>query len=167
MFCPMCGMKNNDENLWCIKCGINLEQLTSANEPAPETVNPEPVFEATSDAAECACDAAPIADAEPVTVYTEPEVKQGEKPKAVKDHLVWSILAAIFGSIIFGTVAVIFSGLVQTERGTGDIQKAESYSSKAKLFCIIATSIGIAKAIFIVLLIAFIVAVAFLPFLFY
>ena len=161
MFCPKCGMNNNDENLWCIKCGIRLEQTVSQEEPL--TIDVEPVSESTAETLTYKDEAEAPIDTKPETVYVIPEVKE-EKERLVKDHLIWSILAAIFGSIIFGTVAVIFSGLVQTERSTGDMEKAERYSSRAKLFCIIATSIGVAKAIFVVLLLVLISRVVFLPF---
>ena len=162
MFCPKCGMNNNDENLWCIKCGIRLEQTVSQEEPL--TIDVKPISESNAETLAFTDEAEVSIDAKPETVYEIPEVKVEEKERLVKDHLIWSILAAIFGSIIFGTVAVIFSGLVQTERSTGDMEKAERYSSRAKLFCIIATSIGVAKAIFVVLLLVLISRVVFLPF---
>lgn len=131
VFCPKCGAFNEDRNSWCIKCGYKI------------VAEPEKVVEPDT--------------TEVVVGEGEPHKSQiVVKEKKPTDYLVWSILAAIFGSIAFGIVAVIFSGLTQTENSLGNHMKAEKYSAKAKLFCLISLGIGIVKLIAVILFFAFV-----------
>lgn len=137
MFCPKCGTFNKTENSWCINCGNNLEGEKVATEV--ETTR-EKVDE---------------------SINNKPKIKKNEKK--IKDYLVFSILSAILGSLSFGTVALIFSGLTSTELASGNKEKAMKHSAMARLFCIISLAIGIVKLLFIIILFAFIISVSVLP----
>ncbi len=159
MFCPKCGMKNNDENSWCIRCGNKLDFVFADEKKLDD--------ESVGGGAEVTERREPIyVETEPVT---EPKKQYGNgdssnEPKKIKDHFVWAILSAVFGSVIFGVLAVIFSGLTQSEQSSGNVKKAEEYSSKAKLFCVIATIIGAIKLLSVLLFFVITIAVALFPF---
>ena len=127
MFCPKCGAYNVDENLWCVKCGYNLNEIPSAAANA-----------GTAGSAEQKTDAEPRQ-----TVYRAPHIAQ--KPKKIKDYLIPSILVAVFCSVAFGAAAIIFSGMTHAELCAGTSEKAEAYSAKAKMFCWIGFAVGIVK----------------------
>ncbi len=137
MFCPKCGTFNKTENSWCINCGNNLEGEKVATE-----------VEATREKVD-------------ESINNKPKIKKNEKK--IKDYLVFSILSAILGSLSFGTVALIFSGLTSTELASGNKEKAMKHSAMARLFCIISLAIGIVKLLFIIILFAFIISVSVLP----
>lgn len=133
MFCPKCGNNNNDLNLWCIRCGCRLEESQKNTE---NTVVEEISVERENESV--------------LTPVAETSTDE-QKPKKIKDYMVWSIISAVLGSIAFGIIAVIFSGLTMTEIAAGNTERAKEYSDKAKLFCLISLAIAIVKVIFIVL----------------
>ncbi len=136
MFCPKCGTQNRDENLWCIMCGNRLDEESAAVNIEVEKIVEEPR-----------------------------QVESGKKEEEkVKDYLVWSILATILASLSFGTVALIFSGLANTELSSGNNEKAKKYSKMARMFCLISLAIGIVKILFIILIFVFFVLASVLPF---
>ncbi len=147
MFCPKCGTFNKIENSWCINCGNNLE----GEKVMPEAEISQEKF------------GTPINETE--KIYKQPKIKKSEKK--IKDYLILSIISAILGSLSFGTVALIFSGLTSTELASGNKEKAMKYSTKARLFCIIALAVGVVKLLFIVVMFAFMVAVSVLPYYMY
>lgn len=145
MFCPKCGAFNDNENLWCIKCGYNMKSIPEAM----KGTQTDEVNRAADNGCEYGSDA----------VHTGAAVGNctDAKPKKIKDYFVQSILVAIFCSIAFGAAAIIFSGMTQAERKVGNREKAEIYSSKTRMFCWIALAIGIVKYLFTIV---FIVIVA-------
>ncbi len=146
MFCPKCGNNNNDLNLWCIRCGCRLEEIqenTEALHIAQSTSENEP-----ENAAE-------------INVLENDTNVQ--KSNEIKDYMTWSIISAVLGSIVFGIIAVIFSGLTKTEFAAGSIEKARLYSDKAKLFCLISLAVAIVKVIFIILVVIIAVFMASMP----
>ncbi len=149
MFCPRCGNKNNDLNLWCIRCGCRLEETKD------NTVD-TPVTEASADKSEYTAKA-PVPES---NIYYE-------EPKKIKDYMVWSIISAVLGSVAFGIIAVIFSGLTKTETAARHFDTAKEYSTKAKLFCLISLAIAIVKVIFIVLVLIIAVFISSMPFYLY
>jgi len=150
MFCPRCGNNNNDLNLWCTRCGCRLEDIQDNTAPVSivETV----------------------AENEPECVENAP-VTEGnaceQKSKKINDYMMWSIISAVLGSIAFGIVAVIFSGLAKTEFASGNLDKMKEYSDKAKLFCLISLAIAIVKVVFIILTLTIAVFMASMPFYMY
>jgi len=147
MFCPKCGAFNDDSNLWCIKCGWHIASVDSEvvfennhNENVQKNIISE-------------------------KIKKEKKSKNKAKTAKVKDYLVASIIAAVLGSVAFGIVAVIFSGLTQTELAAGNMQKAAGYSEKARLFCWISLGIGLVKLVFIILMIAAILIAGAMPYL--
>ena len=144
MFCPKCGTFNRTENSWCINCGNNLE----GEKVIPEVEVPQEKVDAATSGTE--------------RIYKEPKAKKSEKK--IKDYLVFSIISAILGSISFGTVALIFSGLTSTELASGNKEKAMKHSAMARLFCIISLAVGLVKLLFIVVLFAFIIISSILPY---
>ncbi len=146
MFCPKCGNNNNDLNLWCIRCGCKLEKIkedTEALDIAQSTTENEPEYAAEINA-----------------TANDTNVQKSNK---IKDYMTWSIISAVLGSIVFGIIAVIFSGLTKTEFAAGCIDKAGLYSDKAKLFCLISLAIAIVKVIFIILVLIIVAFVASMP----
>ena len=67
-------------------------------------------------------------------------------------------------SITFGVAAIIFSAMTKAEKAAGNITKAQVYSSRTKMFAIIALIVGAVKYIFAFLLISVVAAGALLPF---
>ena len=59
--------------------------------------------------------------------------------------MIRAILLTVFGSAAFGIVAIIFSGMTQTELAAGSVDKAREYSEKTRMFCWISLFVGIAK----------------------
>ena len=153
MYCPKCGAYNDNENIWCVYCGHGkLPVITET-----ENLDKENVF------------STPENEDSIAEVYKEPEkVRVGvlncqwkvEKNEA-KDHLVMSIISAVFGSVIFGVAAIIFSATTKSENESGNYDKAKDYSSKAKLFSIIALVVGASKYIFALALIALFISGSF------
>lgn len=85
---------------------------------------------------------------------------QGETAKkSIQTYMIRAILLTVFGSIAFGIVSIIFSGMTQTELAAGSVGKAREYSEKTRMFCWISLFIGIAKyiciALFFLLYLAF------------
>lgn len=134
MVCPRCGKNNDDLNKWCIECGYMLEEKPENTESA-------------------VCEDS-IAEGVPEYI-TEAIINENntceQKTKKIRHYMGWSIIAAVFGSIVFGIVAVIFSGITKVELASGNIEKAEAYSKHTKLFCLISLSVAIVKVIFIIL----------------
>lgn len=131
MFCPKCGAYNDNENLWCVKCGYSLKSI-------PQEMKRERAGE---------------------TVQNSGAQSYGGsvKPKKVRDYLVPAILVAAFCSVAFGIASVIFSGMTRAEFEGGVREKAESYSSKTKMFCFLGLAVGVVK--WLAAIIFFIVAV--------
>lgn len=147
MFCPRCGTFNKTENSWCINCGNNLE--------GEKNISEVEVLQEKSDV---------LTNKTEIT-YKQPKIKKKEKKvKKIKDYLVFSIISAILGSVSFGTVALIFSGLTSTELASGNKVKAIKHSNTARLFCIISLAVGIVKLLFIGILFAFIIIESVLPY---
>lgn len=142
MFCPKCGAFNDRENLWCIKCGYNIESIPEAMRGTQ-----------TDDANRSVYNDGKYS--EDTVVHTGAVVRTGagKKSKKVKDYFVQSILVAIFCSITFGVAAIIFSGMTQVEQKVGNREKAESYATKTGMFCWIALAIGIVKYLFVIVFI--------------
>lgn len=150
MFCPECGMYNDNENLFCVKCGnrLNIKPVES-DAAEPEPVADEPIIE-TYDIPDTK------ADLEDVNHEDVPENNIRDIKKSVsgvKDYFARAILSAVLGSIVFGTAAIIFSGLTQSEKQVGNVKKAKIFSEKTRLFCFFALALGIVKYVFIFLLI--------------
>lgn len=159
MYCPKCGAYNDNENIWCVYCGYGkLPVITEIEIPDRENVFTTPKNDDT------------IAE-----IYKEPEnvedienaIEKKEKARIgmpgcrwkveknkAKDYLILSIISAIFGSVIFGVAAIIFSAMTKSENEAVNYDKAKDYSSKAKLFSIIALVVGASKYIFAIALIA-------------
>lgn len=146
MFCPKCGNNNNDLNLWCIRCGCRLQEIKENTQ--------------TVDIAEGSAENEAEYVAEVNTTENNTIV---QKSKGIKDYMIWSIISAVLGSIVFGIVAVIFSGLTKTEFAVGSMDKAREYSDKAKLFCLISLAIAIVKVIFIIMALIIWIFVASMP----
>lgn len=119
MFCPKCGAYNDNENLWCVKCGYSLKSI-------PREMKTERVSEIVQDSE---------AHGRSVKV----------KPKKIGDCLIPAILVAAFCSVAFGIAAIIFSGMTRAELDGGVREKAESYSSKTRMFCFLGLAVGIVK----------------------
>lgn len=148
MYCPECGMYNENSNFFCVKCGFDFDKIEKDNRET-EAKTPEPVNEQTYSKAE---------------VYTEkteeiPEINRNMEVKHHKhpaDYFIPAILVAILCNIAFGAAAIIFSGMTQTERSLGNLKKAKAYSGKTKMFCSIGFALGIVKFVFIILISIFV-----------
>lgn len=123
MFCPKCGTNNPNETGSCIKCNHDFSQI-------PENLR---VFNLHTEEATAKGDAS-------VTF------KKTEKP--IKEYLVYAIIAALLGSIVFGIAALVFSGMTKAEKDAGNTEKAREYSKRTKLFCDIAIVIGAIKYLY-------------------
>ena len=84
--------------------------------------------------------------------------------KEIKDYFVWAVLAAVLCSVTFGVAAIIFSAMTKAEKTAGNMIKAQVYSSRTKMFAIIALIVGAIKYIFVFLLISVVAAGILLPF---
>ena len=154
MFCPKCGTNNNNENVICSKCGYSFDNI-------PQNIKDEAAAKSAEYTENIKTDTS--ADAIHGEVYNSSPRPAGKG--RIKDYFVQSILVAIFCSVAFGAAAIIFSGLTSTERTVGNLAKAEIYSEKTKLFCIIALALGIVKYLFVaivVIMAAFGISVPFL-----
>ena len=92
-----------------------------------------------------------VQSADEETTQTAGTAAQAEQPKAaevkkpVLTYMIRAILLTVFGSAAFGIVAIIFSGMTQTELAAGSVDKAREYSEKTRMFCWISLFVGIAK----------------------
>lgn len=92
-----------------------------------------------------------VQSADEETTQTAGTAAQAEQPKAaevkkpVQTYMIRAILLTVFGSAAFGIVAIIFSGMTQTELAAGSVDKAREYSEKTRMFCWISLFVGIAK----------------------
>ena len=163
MFCPKCGTFSENDNNWCVKCGYNFSEIPeelrggaqgeSENAAEVKRSGEQSSWQAPSGAAGGFSAVSPAAKA---------------KPKTVKDYFVWAILSAVFLNVAFGAAAIIFSGLTQAEKACQNLKKAQVYSEKTKLFCIIALCIGVAKYVFVGLFLMLVfIGGRYMPYLFY
>lgn len=167
MYCPKCGAYNDNENIWCVYCGHGkLPVVTETEDSDKEIVSHTPENEETI--AEACNEPETVDTIEYVTEQKEEKVRVGVsgcqwkvEKKEAKDYLVLSIISAVFGSVIFGVAAIIFSAMTKSENEAGNYIKAKDYSSKAKLFSIIALVVGASKYIFAIALIALFVSGSF------
>ena len=86
-----------------------------------------------------------VLSADEETTQTAGTAAQAEQPKAAEVNMIRAILLTVFGSAAFGIVAIIFSGMAQTELAAGSVDKAREYSEKTRMFCWISLFVGIAK----------------------
>lgn len=122
LYCKNCGEENNEGAKFCKKCGISLE--------SQEGVNLEKNNE---------------------QVYAQGSNNQGayassqgyNKNIEVKNNLVFAILTTIFCCMPFGIVAIVYSAKVDSLVRVGDYQKARSYASNAKTWCIVSLVVGL------------------------
>lgn len=160
MYCPKCGAFNDNENIWCVYCGHGkLPFITQTQNSEKENVcstlkNQDTIAEDYKEPEN-------VENIEDTTEQNEENVRvevsgchwKVEKKEA-NDYLVLSIISAVFGSIIFGVAALIFSAMTKSENEAGNFVKARNYSTKAKLFSTIALVIGASKYIFVIALLA-------------
>ncbi len=167
MYCPKCGAYNDNENIWCVYCGHGkLPVITEAENSDKENVSNTPE---TDDTITTTCkNTETVERIENVTGTKEEKVHVGVsgcrwkvEKNEVKDFLVLSIISTVFGSFIFGVAAIIFSAMTKSENEAGNYIKAKDYSSKAKLFSIIALVVGASKYIFAIALIALFISGSF------
>lgn len=133
MFCPKCGTQSTAINDVCPKCGYDFglipEHLKEREtDTVYETETVGNVFTAEANAADTK--------------------NRAEKEKPISAYMLRSILLAVFGSIVFGIAAVIFSGMTQTELKSGNTEKAREYSEKTRMFCVISLIVGIVRYLF-------------------
>ena len=167
MYCPKCGAFNDNENIWCVYCGHGkLPVITETKNSDKENVCSTPQNEDTI--AEVYKDPEKVESIDGTTEQNEENVRiEGAgchwkvAKNEVKDYLVLSIISAVFGSVIFGVAALIFSAMTKSENAAGNFIKAKDYSSKAKLFSTIALVIGASKYIFAIALIALFISGSF------
>ena len=157
MYCPKCGTLNDNENIWCVYCGHGkLPVLCETEEKHEETVYP------TGKNTENTNHGSDETGLKEEKVYVGASgCRWKVKKNEAKDYFVLSIISAVFGSIIFGIAAIIFSALTKNENEAENYDKAKGYSSKARLFSIIALVIGASKYIFALILIALFVSGSF------
>lgn len=62
-------------------------------------------------------------------------------PQHVPDYLIPSILMTLFCCQLLGILAIVFSALASSEKGTGNYAKALSYANNAKV-CLIIGLVG-------------------------
>lgn len=64
-----------------------------------------------------------------------------------KTYFFASVISAVLGSIPFGAAAMVLSEITDVNIESGNIELAERYSKKTKLFCLISLFVGIVKYI--------------------
>lgn len=167
MYCPKCGAYNDNENIWCIYCGHGkLPVLTETENSVEKSVSSTQINEDLIVEVDKGTEMAE--NIEDVSEQKGEKVRVGvsgcqwkvEKNEA-KDYLVLSIISAVFGSVIFGVAAIIFSAMTKNENEAGNYDKAKDYSSKTKLFSIIALIVGASKYIFAIALSALFISGSF------
>ncbi len=140
MFCSQCGTYNDKTANMCVKCGTELgigTDMSRAVQEEPKALVVEKVAEPVK---------AEVVN-EPSLPTDEKSAENDSKPAEIKEYILWAIISAILFSIPFGTAAVIFSGFTNTEKKTGNIEKAMIYSEKTAFFCKLSTVIGAVKAV--------------------
>lgn len=176
MFCPKCGTRSAAQSERCAACGYDFGLIPE------EMRGRETGFEAFEN--EHSAAEAPVYETELTgsrdefsTQNTEDEAFRtqsaedsvfaeqgadkgltgGEKKKkecGVGVYMIPAILLTVFGSMAFGIVSIIFSGMTQTELAAGNKEKAAEYSEKTRMFCLISLLVGIAKYLIIGVLFA-------------
>lgn len=167
MYCPKCGAYNDNENIWCVYCGHGkLPVITKTEELTKENICSTPEQEGPM-VATCR-EQEKVENLGNESEQNQENVRVGVSgcqwnvaKNEAKDYLVLSIISAVFGSIIFGVAAIIFSAMTKSENEAGNYVKAKEYSSKAKLFSIIAIVVGASKYIFAIALIALFISGSF------
>lgn len=82
-------------------------------------------------------------DDNPYAVNNTPDdySSYGTPPQNVPDYLVPSILVTLFCCQILGIIAIVFSAMASSEKGTGNYAQALNYANNAKI-CLIIGVIG-------------------------
>ena len=145
MFCPKCGSVNDDLNKWCTMCAYSFEEKQKTAEDAVEETYVKSVPDYIDETAEdenCRCE---------------------QEKTEIRHYMGWSVIAAVLGSVVFGVVAVIFSGITKTELAVGNTDKARIYSEHTRLFCLVSLSVAIVKVIFIALALAIFFSMSEMP----
>ncbi|XP_068168126.1 interferon-induced transmembrane protein 3-like [Antennarius striatus] len=63
--------------------------------------------------------------------------------EAPKDHVLWSLFTFVYSNpCCLGLVALIYSIKTRDRKWTGDVEGAQQYSAKARMFNIYATTLG-------------------------
>ncbi len=73
-----------------------------------------------------------------------------QQPPMPKDRLDWSLVVTIFGSIICGIVAIVYSSRVLSRYRAGDYDEATRSSRIALIWIILSVCVGIVKWAYIV-----------------
>ena len=157
MYCPKCGAYNDNENIWCVCCGHGKLPIVSETEDKSK----KDIYRMFDGSEKVDCTDCEInQNNERIRVGVSGCQWKVEKNEA-KDYLVLAVISAVFGSVIFGVAAIIFSAMTKNENEAGNYDKAKDYSSKTKLFSIIALIVGASKYIFAIALSALFISGSF------
>lgn len=157
MFCPNCGASNDESYNNCTMCGryiadINKEILRKKESASDNSVNEytddKPLSSDIPATSKISLDIPNESNSVTEKRYGESIYRQNIKKPG--EYLIFSLICAAFGSLSFGIAAIVFSAMTRAEFFAGNIKKAEIYSNKTKLFCIISLIIGVLKYIFII-----------------
>ncbi|NLL27351.1 MAG: zinc-ribbon domain-containing protein [Bacteroidales bacterium] len=120
MFCPNCGTEVSEKAIFCVKCGIGLNNATQSN----NVVNQQP----------------------PQQQYQQPYQQQYQQPQQTqpKTWLVESILVTLFCCLPFGIAGIVNAANVSSRYVSGDFEGAKRASQQAGKWTKIAFWIGLA-----------------------
>lgn len=156
MFCKRCGKECEPGDLsvtgLCMEC---CEEITRAQQAQFDAMRNDPPPRAKS--------------------YPEPKLniklvrKKGVKPVPpglrrrsvhVPNRMGKAIVALLFGSIVFGILAIVFAGNANDYLARNDYSNAARMATKSDLFASIAIIIGVVRFLFVALLFCMAMAAA-------
>jgi len=131
IYCPKCGARNPDESVQCAGCGASFSQFT-AGPQGPQVPQ------------------GPQAPQGPQGGYQPPDT--GYRPPKPPNYLVWSIISTVCCCIPAGIVSIVFAAKVDSQYNGGDYAGATDSSNKAKMWAIVAASVGFVVNVIVTIL---------------
>jgi hypothetical protein len=153
MYCPQCGVENQDSARFCKACGLDLEKdLQQRQEPGfgpagQQTGQQPPSSEQQYQQ-----------PSQPAPQYYQPAPPYGAPPH-VPSYMAWAIVTLILCFWPTGIVAVVYASQVGNKLALGDYTGAQESSRKAKIWCWVTFGIAVAGIVIGIIVALFLTAV--------
>lgn len=118
MYCPKCGVQNDDNASVCVSCGYVLNNNSNINNNGVNT--------------------------NATTNQYSNQSSNNQMTGSVPSYLAFSILTTLFCCLPTGIVGIVYSSQVDSKLRNGDMNGAMDSSKKAKIWCWVSFGVGIA-----------------------
>lgn len=126
MYCPKCGVQNDDNASVCVSCGYVLNNNSNINNNGINT-----------------------------NVNSDQHSNQSSNTNmigSVPSYLAFSIITTLLCCLPTGIVGIVYSSQVDSKLRNGDMNGAMDSSKKAKIWCWVSFGLGIAWWIIIAII---------------